>query len=114
MSICTPRAAAVFSWMSASDVLALNKQPGTVEVTLPESAFHSKEVDVKDEDGNVTGTKTVRAADMNVVSGVLKDYGLINYKWLFQLYSSFARADEQLDPGTYVLSTNLDYRALVK
>ena len=68
----------------------------------------------KDDDGNVTGTKTVRVADMNTVSGILKDYGLINYKWLFQLYSRFSNAEVQLSPGTYALTTNLDYRALVK
>ena len=69
---------------------------------------------VTDDDGNVTGTKTVRVADMNTVSGILKDYGLINYKWLFQLYSRFSNAEVQLSPGTYALTTNLDYRALVK
>lgn len=112
--ICASVALAAFAWMSAADVLALNKPSGTVEITLPDTAFVEKEVEVKDEDGTVTGTKTVRAADIRAVSGVLKDYGLINYKWLFSLYSSFSHADEQLDPGTYMLSTNLDYRALVK
>lgn len=105
---------AVFAWMSAADVLALNKSPGAVEVTLPDSMFTDKEVEVKDEDGNVTGTRTIQAAKIRDVAGVLKDYGLINYKWLFTLYSTFSHADEQLDPGTYVLSTNLDYRAIVK
>ena len=104
---------AVFLWMSAADVLALNKPAGTVEVTLPAEIFSNKKVDVKDEDGNVTGTKTVRAADVNSVASILKDAGLINYKWLFRLYSGFSHADQKLDPGTYALSTNLDYRALV-
>ncbi len=112
--ICASILLAGFAWMSASDVLALNKDPGTVEITLPESIFVSKEVDVKDDDGNVTGTRTVRAADTRAVAAVLKDHGLINYKWLFSLYSRYSHADEHLDPGTYVLSTNLDYRALVK
>ncbi len=105
---------AVFAWMSAADVLALNKSPGTVEVTLSDNMFTDKEVPVKDADGNITGKKTIQAAKIRDVAGVLKDYGLINYKWLFSLYSSFSHADEQLDPGTYVLSTNLDYRAIVK
>ena len=84
---------------------------------MPETAvptFTQKTVDVTDDDGNVTGTKTVRVADMNTVAGILKDYGLINYKWLFQLYSRFSNAEVQLSPGTYALTTNLDYRALVK
>ena len=104
---------AVFLWMSASDVLALNKPEGTVEVTLPAEIFSNRVVDVTDEDGNVTGTKTVRAADINSVSAILKDAGLINYKWLFRLYSGFSHADLKVDPGTYALATNLDYRALV-
>ena len=104
---------AVFLWMSASDVLALNKPEGTVEITLPAEIFSNRVVDITDDDGNVTGTKTVRAADINSVSAILKDAGLINYKWLFRLYSGFSNADLKVDPGTYALSTNLDYRALV-
>ena len=104
---------AAFLWMSASDVLALNKSAGSVEVTLPSEIFHDQEVEIKDDDGNVTGTERVRVADIKTVAGILKDAGLINYKWLFELYSSFSHADRKLDPGTYALSTNLDYRALV-
>ena len=104
---------AVFMWMAASDVLALNKPAGQVEVTLPAEIFTQKQVDVTDDAGKVTGTKTVTSADIKTVSGILKDAGLINYKWLFQLYSSFSHADLKLNPGTYALSTNLDYRALV-
>ncbi|MBQ7737255.1 MAG: endolytic transglycosylase MltG [Oscillospiraceae bacterium] len=104
---------AVFLWMAASDVLALNKEALTAEVTLPEEIFSEQVVDVKDDDGNVTGTRTVKAADINMVANILKDNGLINYKWLFRLYSSFSHADTKLDPGTYTLSTSLDYRALV-
>ena len=105
---------AVFGWIRASDLLALNKESNTVEITLPETVFTEKEVEVKNDDGLVTGIRTVRTADINAVAGVLKDYGLINYKWLFKLYSRFSHAENQLDPGTYVLTTNLDYRALVK
>lgn len=97
--LCASVLLAVFGWMAASDVLALNKSAESVEITLPESAFTQKTVDVTDDDGNVTGTKTVRVADMNTVSGILKDYGLINYKWLFQLYSRFSNAEVQLSPG---------------
>lgn len=112
--ICLSIILACFLWMAASDVLALNKDDYTVEIVLPDAAFYDKEVDVKDDEGNVTGTKTVQAADINMVSGILRDYGLINYKWLFKLYSSFSDADLQIDPGTYELSTSYDYRALVK
>lgn len=103
----------VFMWMAAADVLALNKPTDQVEVTLPSEIFTDKQVEVKDENGAVTGTKTVKSADIKTVSSILKDAGLINYKWLFQLYSSFSHADVKLNPGTYALTTNLDYRALV-
>ena len=105
---------ACVAWMAASDVLALNKEERTAEVTVPASVFSEKTVEITDEDGNVTDTETVKSADMDAVSRLLKDYGIINYKWLFRLYSSFSHADEKIDPGTYLLSTSYDYRALVK
>ena len=112
--ICLSIVLACFLWMAASDVLALNKPDYTVEIYLPEEIFYDKEVDVLDENEEVVGTKTVRAADVDKVSGILRDYGVINYKWLFKLYCAFSDADRQLDPGTYVLKTNYDYRAMVK
>lgn len=51
---------ACYGWMAASDVLALNKPSTTVEITLPDSAFYDKEVEVTDDDGNVIGMETVR------------------------------------------------------
>ena len=111
--ICLSIVLAAFMWMAASDVLALNKPVGSVEITLPAEAFHDAQVDVKNENGDVTGSKTVREADIKAVSSILKDAGLINYKWLFQIYSNFSHAELKMDPGTYSLSTNLDYRALV-
>ena len=44
----------------------------------------------------------------------LKDAGIIKYKGLFELYCSVSHAKTKIDPGTYELSTNYDYRALVK
>ena len=105
---------ACVGWMAASDVLALNKEDITAEVVIPEDCFTSEQRDVKDEDGNVTGTETVDVADMGVVAGALKDAGIIQYKSLFKLYSMFSNADVKIDPGTYELSTQYDYRAIVK
>lgn len=48
------------------------------------------------------------------VAKQLKDAGIIKYKGLFQLYCSVSHAKTKIDPGTYELSTNYDYRALVK
>ena len=52
--------------------------------------------------------------DINAVAKTLKDAGLIEYEFLFKLYSSFSHADYKIQPGTYELSTKFDYRALVK
>ena len=105
---------ACVGWMAASDVLALNKEIKSVDVTLPESIFTEKKVDVTDADGNVTGTKTVNVADIGEVAKVLRDAGIIAYKPLFVLYSGISDAKEKMDPGTYTLSTEYDYRAIVK
>ncbi|MBQ2895959.1 MAG: endolytic transglycosylase MltG [Oscillospiraceae bacterium] len=112
--ICLSIVLACVAWMAASDVLALNKEFVSAEVTIPDTIFSEKAVDVKDENGEVIGQELVQAADMNVVARLLQDQGIVNYKWLFRLYSAFSNADEKIDPGTYELNTNFDYRALVK
>lgn len=100
-------------WMAANDVLALNKPMLTATVELPKDIFSDKVVDSKDADGNVTGKETIQAADIDQVAKILKDNGLIEYEFLFKLYAGISHADEKMDPGTYTLSTNFDYRALV-
>jgi len=105
---------ACLGWMAASDVLALNKEANTVNVTLPEEIFTQKETDVTDADGIVTGTKTINVADIGKVASILKDAGVIQYKALFEFYSGISDAKEKMDPGTYALSTEYDYRAIVK
>ena len=104
---------ACVGWMAASDVLALNKDPITATVTLDKTKFETREEPVEHEDGSTTKEK-VRYADLDYVAGVLKDAGIIEYKGLFKLYCSFSHASKHIDPGTYELSTNFDYRALVK
>ena len=104
---------ACVGWMAASDVLALNKEPITATVTLDKAEFISREEEVEQADGTMK-KKEVRYADLDYVADVLKDAGIIEYKGLFKLYCRFAHASGQIDPGTYELSTNFDYRALVK
>ena len=101
-------------WLAACDVLALNKEPDSATVYLPKSIFGEIEQEVKDKEGNVTGTKKVTAADMDYVADALKDAGIIEYKGLFKLFSRVSHANTKLSPGTYVLNTEMDYRALVK
>lgn len=112
--ICVSVILACAGWMAACDVLALNKEPGTATVTLPNSIFSEREQEVKDDDGKVTGTRTVSVADIGYVADALKDAGIIEYKSLFKLFAKVSHADVKLDPGTYVLNTEQDYRALVK
>lgn len=102
------------AWMAASDVLALNKEEMSVTVTIPKSIFTEKEVEVTDEDGNVTGTETVLSADIDYVAGALKDSGIIEYKSLFKIFAKLSNADAKIDPGTYTLTSDFDYRALIK
>jgi len=76
-------------WVAAGDVLALDKPEKTVTFT------------VTAED------------DFDSVTNRLKDEGLIEYKLLFRLFASFTHKKDTLAIGTYTLSTDMDYRALL-
>ena len=106
------------AWMWAGDVLALNKDPLTAVVTLPESAFTDKEITVEttEDDGSVTtSTETIQAADLDYVADLLKENGLIEYKPLFKLFCAVTKVENKgkLSAGTYELNTDMDYNALV-
>ena len=105
---------ACMAWLFASDVLALNKPEVSATITLPKTIFSEKEIEVKDDEGKVTGTKTIQVADIDYVADQLKGAGIIEYEFLFKLFSMVSDAEQKLDPGTYELSTVFDYRALVK
>ena len=112
--LCLGVVLACLAWMAASDMLALNKTPYTTTVTLPMSIFSSETVDTFDDNGVKTGTKRVTHADMEYVAETLKDAGLIEYKWLFQLFSQISHADTKIKPGDYELESTFDYRALIQ
>ena len=112
--ICISVILACIAWMFACDVLALNKDEVSATVYLPRDIFSETEQEVKDSSGKVTGTRKVDSADMDYVANALKDAGIIEYKELFKLFARISHADTKLDPGTYVLNTEMDYRALVK
>ena len=112
--LCISIVLACLAWMAASDMLALNKQSFTATVVLPESIFKSEIVDVKDENGVVTGQKSVSHADIGYLSSTLKQAGLIEYPWLFEFYCKIANADTKVRPGEYKLQSTYDYRALVQ
>ncbi len=83
-------------WMWANDVLALNKAEHTAAVEIAE--------------GDTVDT----------VADKLKEQGLIEYKSVFKLFCSLTHVsgkageeDAKITPGTYELSTDMDYRALI-
>ena len=112
--VCISIVLACVAWMAASDMLALNKDDFTALVTLPSSIFESETVDEFDEDGNKVGTKRITHADMDYVADVLRDAGLIEYKWLFEGFCKISNADQKVSPGEYELRSTFDYRALIQ
>lgn len=77
------------SWLLINDLCAFNKE-------------------------NVTATIEVTAEDtVNTVATKLKSAGLIEYKWFFKLFAGVAHADKKIGIGTYELTTDMDYRALI-
>lgn len=111
--ICVSLIAAVFLWMSAVDVLALGKEDNKVILTVSEDLFYEGTVEVTDDEGNVIGEEPAQLADLDKVTDLMYDSGLINYKWLFKLFCKFSDAETKIGPGTYTLNTKYDYRALV-
>lgn len=99
---------ATVGWAWANDLLALNKEYASVIMTVDADMFVEKTGE--NEDGT---TYTYTAADMDAIIDQLEEDGLIEYKFLFKLYSWFSKADRKITAGTYELNTNMDYRALV-
>ena len=73
----------------AGDVLALNKTAATASVTV--------------EAGDSIGD----------IADQLKDKGLIRYKFLFKLFAGVTNKAENITAGSYELSTEMDYSALL-
>ena len=112
--VCISVILACLAWMAASDALALNKESFTAVVNLPSSIFVTETVDETDADGNVINTKTVRTADISYISDELKEAGLIQYQWLFELFCKISHAERKVTPGTFELKSSFDYRALIQ
>jgi len=80
---------AALLWLAASDVLAFGKADSREQITIPYNYTISE------------------------VADLLYDHGLIKYTSMFKLYADFSNAEDTIAPGTYILNTNFDYRALV-
>ncbi len=111
--ICISLILGSFLWMAAVDVLALGKPDSEIILKIPESAFYEGEIDVEDDEGNVIGKEKATLADIDQISDIMYDNGLIRYKWLFKLFCKFSHASTKIGEGTYTLNTKFDYRALV-
>ena len=80
---------ATLGWKWANDLLALNKEEHTASVTI-------------------------QAGDgVDEVAQKLKDNGLIEYPFLFEVFAGFTNKAERISSGTYELNTEMDYRALI-
>lgn len=88
--ICVSVVAASVAWMAAMDVLGFGSPDQQVEVVVPEDF------------------------DLDTITSILFDAGLIRYSALFRLYASYSNAIDIISPGAYVLNKNFDYRALVQ
>ena len=77
-------------WLLMSDLCAFNR-----------GAIVEKTVEIKADD------------DMGVVADKLKEQGLINYDWFFEIFAKVTHAEEKIGIGSYTLNTDMDYRALI-
>lgn len=87
--VCISVALASIGWLAANDVLSLNKELVTAEITVQEDF------------------------NMEEIAQQLEDKGIIEYSFLFEIFSKLSTAEEKITPGTYTLSSHLDYRAIV-
>ena len=81
---------ASLGWLLANDLCSLNKKDVTVTIEVTE--------------GETLGQ----------VARQLKQEGLINYKWFFKLYANITGDKKLIDPGSYELTSDMDYRALIR
>ena len=51
--------------------------------------------------------------DLKSVANKLHDAGLIQYKWFFKFFGGLANANDKIGIGSYKLSTEMDYMALI-
>ncbi len=81
--------ASIFCLRAAADVLAVSRPDHAVEVEVPE------------------GTDTAALAQ------IYKEAGLIEFPWMFELVAKYEGIGT-IEPGSYVLNTNMGYTSLMK
>lgn len=78
------------AWLMVNDVCALNKEPLTATIEVE------------------------RGDSVGQVATKLKKAGLIESKTLFLIFGAIFDAEETIDPGTYELDTEMDFRCLIQ
>ena len=76
-------------WLLVNDVCSLNKAPVEVEITV--------------EEGDSRGD----------VAKKLHDAGLVNSRLVFNIAGTFLHYNRYVEPGTYKLNSDMDFRALI-
>ena len=97
-------------WMLANDLCAFNKPKVETVVEIP-AEWIDVTKEIENEDGSVT---TLIVCDVEKVTDMLKDKGLIEYEWFFRLFAWFYKADEKIQQGAYTLDSSMDYMALIR
>lgn len=87
--ICVSLVGASLIWLATTDVFGFGKASNTVEVTVPDNF------------------------EMNDVTNILYDNGIIKYKKLFGLYAKLSHAQDKISSGTYQILSSYDYFAIV-
>ena len=89
--VCVSLVLAALLWLGATDLLGFGKGDASVVVTIP------------------------RTFTVDDVADILSEAGLIKYKGLFKFFVKLSDDfEETVTPGTYEVSANYDYRALIK
>ncbi len=81
--------AACIGWLLMDDACSLNKP--WVETTV----------------------QITKQDDLKSVARKLKNAGLVNYPWFFELFGKVVGAEEDIGVGTFTLNSNMDYFSLV-
>lgn len=93
-------------WLLANDFAALNKVPKEVSFEVPEDWASETRTNEKG--------KEITCYDIAKVAKALKEDGLIEYPWFFRLSCWVYKADAKISQGTFTLTTNMDYMALIR
>jgi len=97
-------------WMLANDMCALNKPLLKTQVEITEEYIDRVET-VTDEDGD---SKEVTFYDMEKVGLLLQEKGLVEYPWFFRLFAWVYKGEQKIAQGTFELTTEMDYMALIR